>query len=161
MRTSIVAGAALAAFVIAAPLHAQVVSADVVLRAGPVRGHVVVNDPVYHRPPVVVHERPARIIVVERSRHPGLHRGWQRRGYRQMTVYYVDGRYYDRYDHRRPGMRKIVVYERNGRYYRDWDDRDRKDRDRYDRERRDRDDYRDRDRDQGRHRHGDTDRRGR
>jgi hypothetical protein len=55
-------------------------------------------------------------------------RGWRASGYRPVTVYYVDGRYYDRWDDRYRGrnVRQVVVYERGGRYYRDWDD------DRYD-----------------------------
>jgi hypothetical protein len=55
-------------------------------------------------------------------------RGWRARGYRPVAVYYVDGRYYDRWDDRFRGrnVRQEMVYERGGRYYRDWDD------DRYD-----------------------------
>ena len=51
-------------------------------------------------------------------------RGWRASGYRPVTVYYVDGRYYDRWDDRYRGrnVRQVVVYERGGRYYRDWDD---------------------------------------
>lgn len=69
-------------------------------------------------------------------------RGWRAAGYRPVTVYYVDGRYYDRWDDRYRGhnVRQMVVYQRGGRYYRDWDDdrydgrNDRGDRnDRYDR----------------------------
>lgn len=151
MRTSIVAGSALAAslaaFAVAAPLQAQLVRADVVVRSGPVRGHVVIDDgySTYRRPPVVVYERPARVIVVERFRNRGEWRRWKRHGYQQISLYYVDGRYYDR---GRSGAREVVVYERNGHYYRDCDD------DRYDRNRRrDDDHYRDRDRD----RHHDRD----
>ena len=142
MRTSIVAGSAfaasLAAMALAAPIQAQLVSADVVIRSGPVRGHVVVDDgySTYRRRPVV-YERPARVIVVERI-HPREHgRYWKHHGYREVSLFYVDGRYYDRYDRHRPGMREVIVYEHDGHYYRD------DDRDRYDR----RDDYRDRDRD--------------
>ena len=153
MKTSIVAGsvfaASLAAMALAAPIQAQLVSADVVIRSGPVRGHVVVDDgySTYHRRPVV-YERPARVIVVEHVyRHEHI-RHWKRHGYRQARLFYVDGRYYDRYDLRHPGMREVIVYERDGRYYRD------DDRDQYDR----RDDYRDRDRDHSRHSTHDHDR---
>jgi len=143
MRTSIVAGSALAAslaaFAVAAPLQAQLVRADVVVGSGPVLGHVVINDgySTYRRLPVVVYERPVRVIVVERFRNRGEWRRWKRHGYHQISVFYDDGRYYDR---GRPGAREVVVYERDGRYYRDCDD------DRYDdRDYRRDDNYRDRD----------------
>ena len=145
MKTNIVAGSLLAAslaalaFAAPAPAQAQVISADVRVRTGPVRGRVVVDDgySTYRRHPVV-YERPARVIVVERIKGRGRFKHWQRHGYRQVRVYYVDGRYFDRFDRRR-GMREVVVYERDGRYYRDdCDDRD---------HRRDDDRYRDRDRD--------------
>jgi hypothetical protein len=147
MKTSIVAASVFALSALAAPLQAQLVSADVVVRTGPVRGHVVIGDDrsTYHRRPDVVYERPARVVIVERfGRHGHPRHHWKRQGYRQVKVYYVGDRYYDRYDVRRPGVREVVVYERGGRYYRDDDDRDRRDyRDR-------RDDYRDRDRDRDR-----------
>lgn len=155
MKTSIVAGSLLTALTLAAPLHAQQVAADVVLRSGPVAGHVVIGDgystyrrPVlYRRAPerVIVVERVApRVLVVERVRH-GRHghvRNWRRQGYQPVVVYYQGGRYYDRYVRGWPEMREIVVYERDGRLYRDCDedryDHDRyDDRDRYDRDRRD------------------------
>lgn len=115
------------ALAFAAPLHAQLVHADVVVRGGPVLGHVVVDDgySTYRRPPAVVYERPARVVVVERFRNRGEWRRWQRDGYRRVTVYYADGRYYDR---SRPGAREVVVYERNGHFY-DCDDGVRHDRD--------------------------------
>jgi hypothetical protein len=112
-----------------------------------------------HAVPVAAKAWP-RVIVVARINIGGGRghaygrldeRGWRARGYRPVTVYVVDGRYYDRWDDRYRGhnVRQIVVYERGGRYYRDWDD-DRYDnrydnrRDRYD-DRRDRyDDRRDR-----------------
>jgi len=60
-------------------------------------------------------------------RHHRLARSWRHQGYRQVVVYYRDGRFYDRYVRGWPEMREVVVYERNGRLYREWDD----DRDRY------------------------------
>ena len=128
------------------------------------------NSDVYRRPERRVVPRP-RVIVVERVvvERRGKARGhtWFRRnGYRPITVYYADGRYYDRWDNRwnsrrygRTAVREVVVYYRNGRYYRDWDSRDgrydgrydgrddrydRRDDSRYDRDRYDR--YEDRDR---------------
>jgi hypothetical protein len=61
-------------------------------------------------------------------RNHRLARTWRQHGYRQVVVYYRDGRYYDRYVRGWPEMREVVVYERNGRLYREWDD----DRDRHD-----------------------------
>jgi hypothetical protein len=115
----------------AAPLHAQRVEAGVVVRSGPVAGHVVVRDgySTYRRPVarrVVVAER-SRTVVVERVHRHRSHRHWVRRGYRPVTVYYWDGRYYDRPVHRHHGVRTIV-WERGGRYFHDcdgerrWDD---------------------------------------
>ncbi len=117
----------------AVPLHAQRVQAGVVVRSGPVAGHVVIRDgySTYRRPTarrVVMVERP-RIVVVERvHRHrPAKH--WARRGYRPVTLYYWNGRYYDRWAGHRHGVRTIVVWERDGRYYGDCDADRRWDRD--------------------------------
>ena len=141
MRTSAVTWSLIAGLLsTAVPLHAQRVEAGVVVRSGPVAGHVVIRDgySTYRRPTarrVVVVERP-RIVVVERvHRHrPAKH--WARRGYRPVTLYYWDGRYYDRYyDHwagHRHGVRTIVVWERDGRYYRDCDDDGRRDHEHWD-----------------------------
>jgi hypothetical protein len=112
MRTGILAGSLLAGVaLIATPLQAQRVSAEVVLRSGPVAGHVVVER---YQP---------RVIVIERFDHRHGKR-WNRdhhrdHGYRLVTVYYADGRYYDRYDPHYSDVREVVVYERDGRFYRD------------------------------------------
>ena len=45
-------------------------------------------------------------------------------GFRQVVVYYRDGRYYDRTCAAGPLMREVVVYERNGRYYQVCDERE-------------------------------------
>ena len=126
MRTSAVTWSLIAGLLsTAVPLHAQRVEAGVVVRSGPVAGHVVIRDgySTYRRPTArrVVVERP-RIVVVERvHRHrPAKH--WSRRGYRPVTLYYRDGRYYDRWAGHRHGVRTIVVWERDGRYYHDCDD---------------------------------------
>jgi hypothetical protein len=116
----------------AAPLHAQRVQAGVVIQSGPVAGHVIVRDgySTYRRPNsrrVVVVDRP-RVIVVERVHRHRAARHWVRHGYHPVTLYYWDGRYYDRRVAHRHGVRAIVVWERNGRYYHDcdtdrhWDD---------------------------------------
>ena len=131
MRTSIVAGSLLAALSLAAPLSAQRVSADVAVRSGPVAGRVVVGDGYStYRRPMVYRRAPARLIVVERVyvRHRHAFRNWSRHGFRQVVVFYRDGRYYDRYVRGGPPMREVVIYERNGRYYQvcdqgEWNDR--------------------------------------
>jgi hypothetical protein len=67
---------------------------------------------------VVVVERYApRVVAVERVRFHRSSRGWARHGYRPVTLYYVDDRYYDRWSDRRPRAVEVVVYERAGRYY--------------------------------------------
>ena len=143
MRTSIAAGSLLTALVLAQPAHAQQVQADIVLRSGPVASRVVIGNGystygrqrvIYRRVPVrrVVLVAP-RVVVVERARHHGQGH-WRRFGYRPVTLYYVDGRYFDR-DFNRAGLRQVMIYEQDGRYYREWDERDRYDRyDRYDRD---------------------------
>jgi len=136
MKTSIVAGSLLAVLSLAAPLQAQRVAADVVIRSGPVAGRVVIADGYSsYRRPVVYRRAPARVIVVERVYHRQRHLDWRKQGYRPVVLYYRDGRFYER---AWPGAREVEVYERDGRYYRDWDDDNRRD-DRYDRRDRDRD----------------------
>jgi hypothetical protein len=157
MNATVFAGSLLTGLMLTARLSAQQVAANVYVRGGPVSGHVIVDNgySTYRRPPVVVYRNPEprrvvvieryapRVIVVERFRHHRHARYWIRRGYRPVTLYYVNGRYYDRwYDGR--GVRQIVVYERGGRYYaaceddRDYDHRDYDHRD-YDRHDYDRD----------------------
>jgi hypothetical protein len=140
MKTSMVSGGvALAIALAAAPAQAQFVEAGVVIRSGPVYGHVVVGEPavVYRRPVrrvVVVERYRPREIVVERVRAPRGHAygWWRRNGYRAATVFYDadDDCYYDRPVAGR-GVRAVSVYWCDGRYYawdrdwrggRDWDD---------------------------------------
>jgi hypothetical protein len=130
MYTSVVAGSLIAALSLAAvPLHGQRVAANVVIRSGPVAGHVVVADgySTYRRPVVIYRRAPARVIVVERvaRRHPGHVRDWRKRGYRPVTLWYHDGRYYDQPVRGWRTMREVVVYERSGRFYQDQDELDR------------------------------------
>jgi hypothetical protein len=139
MNTSIAAGSLLAALSLVAPLRGQV-TAGVVVRSGPVAGHVVIGDgySTYRRPLAVYRREPARLIVIERVHRRQFHDRHWRKHYRPVVVYYLDGRYYDRFVRGRP-MREVVVYERDGRYYRECDDRnegryDRRDRD-YDEDR--------------------------
>ena len=137
MKTSTLAWwlAAGLAFV-AAPLHAQHVSAEVRVRGGPIAGRVVVEDGYssYRRPVrrVVVERYTPRVVRVERLRHRhGKH--WRRNAYREVIVYYIDGRYYDRAGWNHPRAHEVVVYEYEGRFYSDDRDRD-TDRDREDRD---------------------------
>ncbi len=130
MRTSIIAGSLLVGLTFVAPLQAQQVAAAVVVRSGPVAGHVVVGrEYSTYRRPVTYRPAPARVIVVERvyARHPGLAHRWERQGYHRVVLFYRDGRYYDRAI-RGPGVREAVVYERGGRYFQQCDGRDRNDR---------------------------------
>jgi hypothetical protein len=100
----------------AVPARAQTaVQGGVVVRSGPVTGHVEVGSP----PPAVVYREPAReVIVVERSHvpHGNAHGWWKKHGYREVTVYYDGSRYYGR-RLERPGVRAVIVYERGGKYY--------------------------------------------
>jgi hypothetical protein len=137
MNASTIAGSLVAGLVLAtSPVQAQTVAANVVVRSGPVSGHVIVRDEysTYRRHPVVVYRRPPerrvvvvqryhpRVIVVERMRHHRHKKHWERYGYQPISLYYVDGRYYDWYDEYRPGVVRVMVYERDGHYYRDCDD---------------------------------------
>lgn len=127
MKHMIMAGGTVALLLglAAAPARAQTaVSGGVVVRSGPVTGHVEVGSP---PPPVVVVREPAReVIVVERTHvpHGEAHGWWKEHGYREVTVYY-DGSHY--YGHRveREGIGAVVVYQRGGRYYLGDEDGDR------------------------------------
>ena len=143
MNATVFAGSLLSGLMLTAPLSAQQIAANVFVRGGPIAGHVVVENgySTYRRPPVLVYRHPEarrvvveryapRVIVVERARAHRHADYWARHGYRPVTLYYVDGRYYDRWVGGR-GVREIVVYEQGGRYYQDCDDhRDRDHRDR-------------------------------
>ncbi len=135
MNATVLAGSLLSGLMLTAPLSAQQIAANVFVRGGPIAGHVIVENgySTYRRPPVVAYRHPEarrvgvvehyapRVIVVERARSHRRADYWGRHGYRPVTLYYVDGRYYDRWIGGR-GVREIVVYEREGRYYEDRDD---------------------------------------
>jgi hypothetical protein len=122
----VVGGIAFSLLLAAGPAHAQVVQAGVVIRSGPVTGHVVVARPaVYREPPrhvVVVDRYAPGAVVVERLYVPRGHSyGWWRGyGYRPVVVYYDGRRYYSRW-FSGPGLRRIEVYQRGSRFYR-WND---------------------------------------
>jgi hypothetical protein len=129
MKTSTLAWSLAAGLAfMAAPLHGQQVSAEVMIRGGPVAGRVAVGDRYssYRRPArrVVVERYTPRVVRVERFRHRhGKH--WKRNGYREVIVYYIDGRYYDRADWNQPRAQEVVVCEHDGRFYSDDRVRDR------------------------------------
>lgn len=130
MNANILMGSLLTGLVLTAPVSAQQVSANVVVRGGPVAGRVFVDNgySTYRRPPVASYRRPEprrvvvvdryapRVIAVERVRARRQENYWARHGYRPVTLYFADGRYYDRYV-RGYEARQIVVYERGGRFY--------------------------------------------
>ena len=132
MSARIVAGSLLVALLGAAPAAAQNVAADVLVHTGPVVGQVTVGDAYAtyrRRPAVIVNRRPVarpavvvvqyapRVIVVERLQGHRSRRAWARQGYRPVTLYYANGRYYERWSERWPHADEVVVYERGGRYY--------------------------------------------
>jgi hypothetical protein len=125
MRSSIVVASLLATLSLAAPLRAQRVGADIVIRSGPVAGRVnVANGYSTYRRPVVYRRAPGRVIVVERYAPRAVAvervhrlRHWHRQGYRQVTLFYANGRYFEREYRGWPDRRAVVVLERNGRYY--------------------------------------------
>lgn len=134
MYANVLAGSLLSGLVITAPLGAQQIAANVFVRGGPVAGHVVVENgySTYRHPDarrvVIVERRQPRVIVVapkaivvERAQAHRHREYWVRRGYRPVTLYYANGRYYDRWVGGR-GVREIVVYERQGRYVDPCDD---------------------------------------
>jgi len=117
----VVGGIAFSLLLAAGPAHAQVFQAGVVIRSGPVAGHVVVARPVVYREPprhVVFVNRYPPVVVVERLYLPrGRGYGWWRgHGYRPVVVYYDGRRYYRRW---LPGprLRRIEVYQRGGHFY--------------------------------------------
>jgi hypothetical protein len=132
MRTAIVMSGIALALALETPATAQVVEAGVVIRSGPVTGHVVIADPapVYHRTVVVERYAPRVIVVKHVHPHRRGHGWWKRQGYRPVVLYYDlrRDRFYDRWHQDRRGIREIVVYERAGRYYSDYEwRRDRRD----------------------------------
>ncbi|HET8650257.1 MAG TPA: hypothetical protein VFL95_09465 [Gemmatimonadales bacterium] len=115
-RQLVFAAAGIALLAIAAPAHAQEVSADIHIGTPPARRVVVVERAPAPR---------EHVVVVERFRgHPRGQGYWKKRGYRPVTVYYYEGRFYDRFDARaHPHATKVVIYRQGDRYYREWDKR--------------------------------------
>ena len=118
----------------AAPAAAQV-SGVVVVDGGPVRGQITVGEPVFAPPPIVIYQ-PVRgrrvevaryapqVVFVERGhgRHGKSARWYQRHGYRPVTLFYSEGRYFNLI-YANPGYRRggyfipVTVWVRGGRFY--------------------------------------------
>ncbi len=116
------------------PAAAQV-SGAVVINSGPVQGRIAVGEPVFMPRPVIIYQ-PVRgrrvevaryapqVVYVERGhgRHGKSVRWYQRHGYRPVTLFYSQGRYFTQvYAARgyRWGSQFIAVtaWERRGRFY--------------------------------------------
>ena len=116
------------------PVAAQV-SGAVVVTSGPVQGRIAVGEPVFAPRPVIVYQ-PVRgrrmevaryaqqVVFIERGhgRHGKSVQWYQRHGYRPVTLFYAEGRYFDLVfadrAYRRGGyFIPVTVWERGGRYY--------------------------------------------
>jgi hypothetical protein len=126
--------AALALGLLTSEAKAQVIRAEVIIGDPYYRDRVV---HVYDRPVrrVVAHRYVPRVIVVNRF-HRGRGHFKHGRGYRSVRAWYDrDRRVY--YDGFRPGLREVTVYQVDGRFYDNYrddyrEDRRDRDRDRYD-----------------------------
>jgi len=116
------------------PVAAQV-SGAVIVTSGPVQGRIAVGEPVFAPRPVIVYQ-PVRgrrmevaryapqVVFVERGhgRH-GKQAAWYgRHGYRPVTLFYSEGRYFtlisvDRAYRRGGYFLPVTVWERGGRFY--------------------------------------------
>ncbi len=119
MRSAIVAGSAAFAILLGmVPGNAEAQRVVIISQAA---------RPVAVRGGYVDRNARPRMIAVVRLDTPDRGRAgqgwWRHNGYRPVEVYYVDGRYYDRWDRSFRGAQRVIVYERAGRLYRDWDDR--------------------------------------
>ncbi len=116
------------------PVAAQV-SGAVVVTSGPVQGRIAVGEPVFAPRPVIVYQ-PVRgrrmevaryaqqVVFVERGhgRHGKPASWYGRHGYRPVTLFYAEGRYFtlisaDRAYRRGGYFIPVTVWERGGRYY--------------------------------------------
>ena len=118
----------------ATPAAAQV-SGAVIVTSGPVQGRIAVGEPVFAPRPIVVYQ-PVRgrrvemaryaqqVVFIERGhgRHGKSAQWYQRHGYRPVTLYYSQGRYFnlvsaDRRYRRGGYFLPVMVWERGGRFY--------------------------------------------
>jgi len=126
---------ALVAFSLSSTPAAGQVSAAVVVNSGPVRGAIAVGEPVFVPRPVVVYQ-PVRgrrvavaryapqVVVVQRGhgRNGKSARWYQRHGYRPVTLWFSEGRYFTQVYAARgyrwgPQFVPVTVWERHGRFY--------------------------------------------
>lgn len=116
------------------PVAAQV-SGAVVINSGPVRGRIAVGEPVFMPRPVIIYQ-PVRgrrvemaryapqVVFVERShgRNGKSARWYQKHGYRPVTLFYSEGRYFTQVYSARgyrggPQFVAVTAWERRGRFY--------------------------------------------
>jgi hypothetical protein len=116
------------------PAAAQV-SGAVVIDGGPVRGEIAIGEPVFRPRPIVIYQ-PVRgrrmevaryapqVVFVERGhgRHGKSDRWYQRHGYRPVTLFYSEGRYFtlvyaNRWYRRGEFFIPVTVWARGGRFY--------------------------------------------
>lgn len=110
------------------PVAGQV-SGVIVVNSGPVRGGIAVGEPyVVYQPVsgrrVAVARYAPQVVVVERGhgKYGKSARWYQRHGYRAVTLWYSQGRYFTRVYAARgyrwgPEFVAVTVWERNGRFY--------------------------------------------
>lgn len=117
-----------------APVAAQV-SGAVIINSGPVRGRIAVGEPVFVPRPVIIYQ-PVRgrrvevaryapqVVYVERARgrHGKSARWYQKHGYRPVTLFYSQGRYFTQVFSARgyrggPEFIAVTAWERHGRFY--------------------------------------------
>ena len=117
-----------------APVAAQV-SGAVVINSGPVQGRIAVGEPVFVPRPVIIYQ-PVRgrrvevaryapqVVYIERAhgRNGKSARWYQKHGYRPVTLFYSQGRYFTQVFLARgyrvgPQFIAVTAWERHGRFY--------------------------------------------
>jgi len=111
------------------------VSGAVVINGGPVQGRIAVGEPVFVPRPVIIYQ-PVRgrrvevaryapqVVYVERGhgRNGKSARWYQKHGYRPVTLFYSQGRYFTQVFSARgyrggPQFFAVTAWERHGRFY--------------------------------------------
>lgn len=126
---------ALVSMLATAPSAAAQVRGDVVINGGPVRGRIAVGEPVFIPRPIIIYQPvrgrrlevaryAPRVVVVERGhgRYGKSAKWYQRHGYRPVTLFYSQGRYYTQVFAARgyrwgPQFIAVTAWERSGRIY--------------------------------------------
>ena len=107
MKATVFAGSLLTGLVLTAPARhsrLQPTSSFVAVRSPAMSSSATAIPPIAarwcigirHAGSIVVERYAPRVIVVERVRGHRQANYWARHGYRPVTLFYVDGRYYDR-----------------------------------------------------------------